>query len=243
MLQKYHDNIIKSKYLLPLEREIELYTIMGQYDKALDMMKGYHFRRWEGGANVFTSFLDANLLRGMELMKVKQFDKALVYFNAATEFPENMEAAKRYASDRSCEVLYFLGNCYETMGKKKLANETYAKAAAQRQYDGRWDIPMYYHAMALKKSGNVKEAESIFNGIIKNSELELSQIGVTSEISFFAKFGERGTNEVRKARAHYMIGLGLFGLNQTDKAAAEFKQASELDINHLWAKAKLAEIK
>ena len=242
MLQKYHDNIIKSKYLLPLEREIELYTIMGQYDKALDMMRGYHFRRWEGGANVFTSFLDANLLRGMELMKVKQFDKALVYFNAATEFPENMEAAKRYASDRSCEVLYFLGNCYETMGKKKLANETYARAAAQRQYDGRWDIPMYYHAMALKKSGNVKEAESIFNGIIKNSELELSQIGVTSEISFFAKFGERGTDEVRKARARYMIGLGLFGLNQTDKAAAEFKLASELDINHIWAKAKLAEI-
>lgn len=243
MLQKYHDNVIKSDYLMPLEREIELYTLQGQYDKALGMMKGYHFRRWEGGANVFTSYLDANLLRGMELMKEKQFEKALAYFNAASQFPENMEAAKRYASDRSCEVLYYLGNCYEAMGKKKLTRDTFAKAAAQRQYDGRWDIPMYYHAMALKKLGQVQEAETIFDGIIRNSEQELSQIGVTSEISFFAKFGERGTNEERKARARYMIGLGLTGLNQTERAKAEFKQATELDINHIWAKAKLAEIK
>jgi tetratricopeptide (TPR) repeat protein len=129
------------------------------------------------------------------------------------------------------------------MGKKKLAGDTYAKAAAQRQYDERWDIPMYYHAMALKKLGQLKEAETIFNGIIRNSEQELSQIGVTSEISFFAKFGERGTDEVRKARARYMIGLGLSGLDQRDRARDEFKQATELDINHIWAKAKLAELK
>ena len=243
MLQKYHDNVIKSNYLAPLEKEIELYTLVGQYDKALSMMNGYHFRRWEGGANVFTSFLDANLLRGTELMNAKQFDKALSYFKAALEFPDNMEASKDYASDRSSEVYYFLGNCYEAMGKKQLAKETYSKAAAQRQYDGRWDIPMYYHAMALKKLGREKEAEPILNGIISNSEEELNQIGVTSEISFFAKFGERGTDNVRKARAHYLIGLGSMGLNLTDKAKAEFAKASELDINHVWAKAKLAEIK
>jgi tetratricopeptide (TPR) repeat protein len=243
MLQKYHYKVIKSNYLVPLEREIELYNLLGQYDKALKMMTGLHFRRWEGGANVFTSFLDANLLRGTELMKEKQYDKALLYFKAAMEFPENMEACKDYASDRSCEVLYFLGNCYEAMGKKKLAMETYNKASAQRQYDGRLDVPMYYHAMALKKLGHDKEAELIFNGIIKNSEAELNQIGVTSEISFFAKFGERGTNEVRKARAHYMIGLGLMGLDQTDKAIVEFTQSLELDNNHIWAKTKLDEIK
>ncbi len=61
--------------------------------------------------------------------------------------------------------------------------------------------------MALKKSGRDKEAELIFNGIIKNSEVDLDQVGVASEISFFTKFGERGTNEVRKARKVKIIWL------------------------------------
>ena len=87
------------------------------------------------------------------------------------------------------------------------------------------------------------EAVAFVYGIVKNIELELNQIGVTSEISFFAKFGERGTDNVRKARVHYLIGLGYMGLNLKDNAEAEFTKSSDLDINHLWAKAKLAEIK
>ncbi len=77
LLQKYHENIVNSGYLLPLEREIELYVLMGQYDTALELMGTYQFRRWEGRGNVYTSFVSANLLRGEKNMNIGQFEKAL----------------------------------------------------------------------------------------------------------------------------------------------------------------------
>jgi len=36
--------------------------------------------------------------------------------------------------------------------------------------------------------------------------------------------------------------LGMLGLDKTEDARAEFEAAASLDINHLWSRAKLAEI-
>ena len=59
----------------------------------------------------------------------------------------------------------------------------------------------------------------------------------------FAKFGQQQTEEVRKASAHYALGLGYLGKGLWDEARAEFEAAVKLNVSHVWAKAQLAELR
>jgi len=249
LLQKYHDNIVKSDYLLPLEREVELYVSLGQYEKALEIMKPFHFTRWEGRGNVYTSYVDANLLQGISYTNKGQFDSALLNFNAAGEFPLSMEAAKPWTNSRIGQVLCYKGQMYEAMGEPKNAKKAYTEVLSERLSEGfrgsysGFGIPHYYRGHALKKLGRADEANTIFEGLITSGKRQLAAIESTTGMSFFAKFGDRLTNDVRKARAHYLIGLGMLGLDKTVGARTHFETAATLDINHVWSKAKLAEMK
>ena len=241
-LQKHHETLISDDYLLPLEREIGLYAQLGQYDKALKLMKPYHFRRWEGGANVYTTYVDANILRGLNLLKAKQYQKTLKYFEAAGEFPLNLEASKVFAGGRSCEVYYYIGTAYEAMGNSEKAKGAYEKAVAERQYYHQLNVPHYYRGLALKKLGKTDEANQLFDGLIKLGKERLHAVEASTGLSFFAKFGERRTPEVRKASAHYFIGLGHSGKDELAKSKAEFEKAAELNINHVWARVKMSKL-
>jgi Tfp pilus assembly protein PilF len=48
---------------------------------------------------------------------------------------------------------------------------------------------------------------------------------------------------VRKARAHFLIGLGYLGQGKQAQAREEFASASRLDVNHLGARTMLAELR
>ena len=61
------------------------------------------------------------------------------------------------------------------------------------------------------------------------------QLTKAEAADYFAKFGEKQSERVRKANAHYLIGLGQLGLGQKAEARAEFKQALELHPAHLGA--------
>ena len=51
----------------------------------------------------------------------------------------------------------------------------------------------------------------------------------------FAKFGEKTSERARQANAHYLIGLGQFGLEEQANAKAAFQQALDLHPAHLGA--------
>ena len=236
MLQKHHETLVSDEYTMPLASEIELYTLIGEYDKALSLAKSHHFYIWEGGGGLHTSYVDANVLRGFELLKANQPEEARPYFEAAGEFPLNMEAKKYYASGRSCEVFYHQGTFYEAIGEDDRAREAFEKAVAERQYYDRYDVPHFYRGQALKKLGRPDEAKPLFEALIERGRRELAEIEVTTGISFFAKFGDRLTDDIRRSNAHYLIGLGLLGLDQEEEAQAELAMAADFDIYNLWAK-------
>jgi len=61
-------------------------------------------------------------------------------------------------------------------------------------------------------------------------------------MDFFAKFGQQQTKEDRLADARYIIGLGYLGTGQIQKAKDRFRQAVDLNINHIWAAAHLKQL-
>jgi len=235
-LEKNHDTMASSTYWLPLENEAKLHVQLGHYDKTIEIAKSFHFRRWEGGANVHAAYVDANLLRGLELFKAKDYAKALPFMEEAATFPVNMEAAEDFAGGRTCEVYYRIGTVHEAMGNTAKAKEYYEKAVAERQYYDDLDVSHYYRGLALAKLGQAAEARKLFDRLITQEEIDLRNIETSTGLSFFAKFGERDTPEVRKARAHYLIGLGRAGRGEIAAARAEFEKAARLNVNHVWAR-------
>lgn len=242
MLIEHHETLVSDEYTMPLASEIELYVLKGNYDKALSMMDDHHFYIWEGGEGLHTSYVDANLLRGLELLHENQKEEARSYFEAAAKFPFNMEAKKYYAGGRSCEVFYYQGLFYESIGDAARAGQAFEKAGAERQYDHSYGPPHFYRGRALEKLGRADEAKPLFEALIQQGRRELEEIETTSGISFFAKFGDKLTDDIRRSNARYLVGLGLLGLNEVDEAKAEFVKAANFDIYNLWAKVMADEL-
>ena len=242
-LRKYHETLVSDEYTMPLASEVELYALMGQYDKALSMMRSNHFYIWEGGEGLHTTFVDANLLRGLELMRAGEPEKARPYFEAAAEFPLNMEAKKYYAGGRSAEVFYYQGIFHEAAGEPAKARKAFEKAVAERQYYHSYGRPHFYRGEALKKLGRAAEAKPLFEELIQRGRRELAEIETTTGIDFFAKFGDQLTDDIRRSNSHYLIGLGFLGLDDKARAKEEFKKAAGFDIYNLWAKVMTAQLK
>lgn len=242
MLRKHHATLAADAYTMPLASEVELLAQTGEYEKALSMMRSHRFRIWEGGEGLHTTFVDANVLRGLELVKAGDPARAQAFFEAAAEFPLNLEAKKYYASGRSCEVFYHQGVFYEAAGRPAEARRAFEKAAAERQYDHSYGAPHYYRGQALKKLGRPEEAKPLFEALIERGRRELAEIETSTGISFFAKFGDLLTDEIRRSSAHYLVGLGYLGLEDEARAKAEFQQAASLDIYNLWARVMLSQV-
>ena len=240
MLNRHHQTLISDVFTEPLGHKAEVLTLAGQYDQALTLLKDQYFRIWEGGAGLYGTFVDANLLRGLELMQSGERARAKAFFDAAKEFPRNLEAKKYYAGGRSCEIHYYEGAYYEALGDQAKARQAYEQALAERQYYDAFGAPHFYRGLALKKLGRSEEAKPLFEALVKRGKAELARIETTSGIDFFAKFGDQLTDDIRRSNAHYFIGLGLLGLDQQAQAKEEFARSARYDIYNLWAKVMLS---
>ncbi|MFC1795364.1 hypothetical protein ACFL3Q_17480, partial [Planctomycetota bacterium] len=98
----------------------------------------------------------------------------------------------------------------------------------------------YYQALSLQKLGKNEDVEEIFRDLVKSGNEALEQ--TSSQIDFFAKFGQQQSQRSRLADAHYKAGLGYLGLNEKDKARRQLNQALEAGPDHLGAKTMLAQL-
>jgi tetratricopeptide (TPR) repeat protein len=213
-----------------LTREIVLLTVAGQAERALELLRGRHFRNWEGSAQIHSVYVDACLARGRQLLADKKPREALAAFEAALEYPENLEVGRARRSPRTAQIEYCIG-----AAKEALADDAAAKAAFELAAAGKGDGASeadYFRALALRKLGRDDEAKSVFERLVKTGEAQLSQ-GEAAD--YFAKFGEKSSERVRQAGAHYLIGLGKLGLGEAAQAEAQFRQARELHPAHLGA--------
>ena len=228
MLTKHHDTVAKRDDALT--REIVLLTVAGQADRALALLRGRRFRNWEGSSQIHSVYVDACLAHGQHLFVSKKYREALREYTAALDYPENLEVGKARRAPRMAQIQFLIGTAHEALGGAAAAKSAFEKAAAGR--GGGSSESDYFRALALQKLGRADEAKPIFERLIKTGQEQLTK-GEAAD--YFAKFGEKTSERVRQANAHYLIGLGQLGLDEKAKAQAEFKQALELHPAHLGA--------
>jgi tetratricopeptide (TPR) repeat protein len=237
ILEKYHQVVIERDDAL--SREISLKVCMGKYGEALELLQGRSFNVWEGGArfNVNDCWTDAHLLRGHQHFAAGQYKEALADYQTSVEFPENLRASESRGSRRDAEVDYWIATAYEVLLDRDKAEKFWTESSSAERSRG---AQRYYEALSLRKLGKKEKVEEIFQDLVKSGNEELER--TSSQIDFFAKFGEQQSQRSRLASAHYTAGLGYLGLNEKDKARQEFNQALEAGPDHLGAKTMLAQL-
>jgi tetratricopeptide (TPR) repeat protein len=225
-----------------LSREVVLLAQLGFYDDAIEYMQTHHFRRWEGVGNIHTTYVDAHLLRGLEHVRAGRYEAALSDFEAALEYPKNLEVARPYSGGRSVEVYYLTGLAHEAAGDLETARELFRRSA-----DGlRPPAPStldYYQGMAAAKLGRSGQANQLFDRLISHGRERLRALQDGSAVEFFAKFGTVRSLTEQSASAFYLQGLGYLGKGRSGDARAAFSRALSLNPNHLWAAAHLVDLR
>jgi tetratricopeptide (TPR) repeat protein len=217
-----------------LEQEIILLVELGHYDRALDYLTHHHFHAWEGGGEIHDVYAEAHLLKGRQEFGNKRYREALQDFEAALEYPENLEAGHPYRDPRDAEVYYFIGAAQEALGKAPQAHDFYEKSAME-------EVPVpemrYYQALAFHQLGQDDQADAIYQALTKLGKEELE---ATPGDDYFAKFGGKQGGAQRLAHAHYLLGLAALGQGKAAEAKRAFQQALREDTNHLGARTELA---
>jgi len=234
LLENNHETVKKRDDVL--SREIILCVQLGNYDKAIELLTTHHFHVWEGGGQIHNVYVDAHVLRGKKYFKENNYRKALKDFEAALEYPENLEVGRPASGGPASKIFYFIGMTFEALGEEKKAREFYTKSI---EHEHGWSEIKYYQGLSMLKLGLKEKADIIFDGLIQHGKSMLKRI---TGMDFFAKFGERQSMQTREALAHYLTGLGYLGKGMTSEARRKFETALELNINHLGAKTHLAEI-
>lgn len=206
-------------------RLTELYVLTGHYDEAIDILTTHHFNVWEGGGDIHNVFVDAHLLRGLNYLHSGNYEKARADFETATCYPDNLEVGRPIRDVNAPRNHYFIG-----LIRKLLRNsdaKEYFELASQSVARGHI---LFYKANALVELDQKTSAYALFDQMIKEGRTQKSR----DDIDFFAKFGERGSRDTRRARAHLIAGLGYYGKGDTDLAKIELQKAQELDSSNVW---------
>jgi tetratricopeptide (TPR) repeat protein len=217
-----------------LSREIGLLVLLGEYDRAIDLLESHHFHIWEGGGRIHDVYVDAHLLRGLKSFSSGDYKKALESFQSAMRYPENLEVGRPVRGGGEPRVHYFMGLAYESLGEEEKGREHYLKAVEQERG---WSDLSFYQGMSYQKLGQKEDAERLFSGLMQFAKKRLEANGYRD---FFTKFGERQSAGNRRSQAHYLLGLSFLGIGDRAKARSEFQNALSSNLGHLWAKHYLA---
>jgi tetratricopeptide (TPR) repeat protein len=185
----------------------------GDYGAALNLLRVNTFLPWEGWTNAHQVYVAANLRQALALMSGKKYDRAVSHLRAAKEYPSNLGTGRPAAPAFGVQD-YYLGVCFESMGRRAEAEARFREAVAAGE-SGREEA-VYYRALALRRLGREAEARSA-----------LEKMRAAAEQALTAGGGING-------RTAYEAALACQGLGLTARAAEHFQTAVRLEPSLRW---------
>ncbi|MBC7784774.1 MAG: DUF5107 domain-containing protein [Burkholderiales bacterium] len=230
---------------------IDLKTFVGKSDESIALLSERTFSIWETGSKLNTgeSWADAHFCQGLKRLDAKQYAEALLDFEAARKFPENLRAGERSTSPaRERELVYWIGCTQEAMGNAEAATQSWKTAAAEPTTvpGGRRGgnsalirgVQQYYRGLASQKLGQTDGVSAIFEELVKSADAAVAAAATQPTTAP----ADRQSIRTRSATAHYLAGLGHLGLGDKDKARAALTAALEVSPDHLAAKVALSRL-
>jgi len=226
-----------------MEHYMLLCNLHGKYDQAIETMNTRHFHSYEafeGGMHM--NWTDAHIQKAQQYFNSKKFDKALVYFKKALEFPVNLDLVR---DAKTWSSYYYIGLCYKQMNNKEKAGENFNLCINACNPEG-WSgtagpLTLYCKALSYKELNRPQQADSALKAMITKGESEIIFKPHTAEDMSSVK--KKYEYRKRISNGHLYLALGNLGLNNKEKANEYFVKAIETDKYNFDAKVVSEKIK
>jgi len=221
-----------------LLREIRLATLVGEFDRAIDLIERHHFHSWEGEGGAHDVYADAHLARAQQFSRQRRYQQALEDYEAALKYPENLESTRARRSGREVQIYCLMDKAREAMGDQAEARRCFQQAVAA--WSDKADAQFgYWYALASRALGDEARATAALESLGRNGREMLAQ---GPPVDFFSKFGSKQSTIAYQASAHYLLGLGCLGQGRTSDAKQQFDEAVRIDPSHLGARSMAADL-
>jgi tetratricopeptide (TPR) repeat protein len=224
---------------------ITLLNLLGRHQDALDILLSRRFHPWEGGEGKVTGQYVISLVElARQRLNAGDFSRAKDYLEQAQTYPHNLGEGKLHGAQEN-NIHYYLGCAYDGLGDDDNARRCFETAAvgiseptSPLYYNDQPPDMIFYQGQAWQKLGQPEKAQAIFRRLVDYGATHLDD-----EVTFdyfavslpdFAVFDEDLTQRNR-VHCHYMMALGLLGLEDHEQAAAHFEHVLALNIYHLGA--------
>lgn len=210
-----------------------VYIQADKYDKAINLFSTHHFNFWEGIAEVQSTYQDACILRGIQNLKVKKYDKALKDFKLSYAYPSNLDMGIPPHMSRFAELYYYTGLALEGLKNKTEANKYFQKAANEIVDNSDY---LYYQGLSFRKLNNEKAAQISFEKLSKYANREKSTYGKDQ----LRQFGFTLSDQEWLSNKSYTQGLSYLVKGMKNEAKKSFQKAIMINP-HIWASFMLKE--
>ncbi len=212
-----------------------LYTELGNYDAARDILLDHRFHTYEGGEGNLTrhhAWLCA--LRGTKALEEGNYELALKEFEAGYTFPLCYGEEKNYFAQES-HLNYGMACAYEGLGDSDNAAKYLALACTETSAPTEIS---YFRALALYKSGNVGEGRALLQKMIEMGEAQIANkdvpayygVGSPTPMPFEYNFAERNI-----VKGKLLIAFGKLGLGYVAEAKQLIEEIKMLDRTNFGA--------
>jgi tetratricopeptide (TPR) repeat protein len=225
---------------------ISIHNILGEFEKAYDLLMARKFHPWEGGEGkvsgqyIFSlvEIAKKNIYEGNYNIAIALLDKAQVY-------PENLGEGKLLGAQEN-DIFYWLGCAYQGLNEIEKANHYWQKATVGLEepgialfYNDQQPDKIFYQACSWLKLDHKAKADSIFRKLITYGE---NSVDNKVSLDYFAVslpdllIFETDLNVNNKMHCLYIAGLGYLGIGSKQKAKDLFNQILAIDKMNFGAK-------
>lgn len=222
--------------------EITLLNQTGAYEEAKQLLDAHVFHPWEGGeGKVSEQYQFARVELAKQALAAGDYKKAIMWLEECLVYPHHLGEGKLYGAQEN-DFYYFLGCACEGLGDRQKAEEYWQQAtlgptepAAALYYNDAKPDKIFYQGLALLKLGCIDEANGRFHKLTSYGEKHLFD---NIRMDYFAVslpdllIWDEDLNVRNVVHCKYMMALGYWGLNQSEKSMKLLNEVRLQDVNH-----------
>ncbi len=140
----------------------------GEYGKTIEVLKNISILPFEHASESKKIYTEAHILMAMDLMKAKNYNRAISLLESSKKWPENLGVGKPYHADERIQD-YLLAINYEFLKDSNKSKQLLMGISAYKNKQRMVSPNDLFELMSLKKLGKTAELESSINRISKTN--------------------------------------------------------------------------
>lgn len=229
-LNNHKSSITRDDVMLEWARA---YTMAGQEDQALKLLKERNFIPAEGGEHaVAEQYMMAWFMKGHKYMRENKMQEAASCFKEAQTLPQNLGAGL-WNYVKLVPYKYYEALCLKVLGRKDDAKANFEFITRfEVDYFSNMNLPElpYYQALSYRELGMPLKGDVLINYKLKDWEeaLHATDAGYFSTTPFFISYCDRAEQQ-RSAYYSYLLALAYNYIGNFEKEKKYMDLAKEND--------------